>query len=394
MAKSQILIVEDEGIAAKDIEGCLKDLGYGVVGIASSGREAIAKAGELCPDLVLMDIVLKGEMNGIEAAEQIYHALNIPVVYLTAYSDESTLQRAKITEPYGYILKPFEEKELHTNIEMALYKHKMESKLRENEKWLATTLRSIGDAVIATDIHGLITFMNPVAESLTGWRVEEASGKPLNLVFNVIYDDSGTSSERNGGDVTRPPTPMLVSRGGGKIPIDDRTSPIIDGHGKTLGAIVIFRDMSERWQSDQERTALQEQLQQAQKMEAIGTLAGGIAHDFNNILTAILGYTELVCLSMTENSKDKYNLEQAIKAAHRANDLVQQILAFSPTSAVNGPESFINRWLDVFQSLYLLSHYFGESGIHLLKTKGFSAKMSTKPSKWFHRLRKLGYLTR
>ena len=117
-----------------------------------------------------MDIVLKGDMDGVEAAEQIRARFNIPIIYLTAYSDDKTLERAKITEPFGYIIKPFEEREFNSTIEIALYKHKMESKLRESEEWLATTLRSIGDAVISTDREGFVTFINPAAEVLTGWK--------------------------------------------------------------------------------------------------------------------------------------------------------------------------------------------------------------------------------
>lgn len=121
--KANILITEDESIVAKDIQMSLKKLGYNVVGICSSGEEAVLAADEKKPDLVLMDIMLKGEMSGIDAAEQIRKKNNIPIIFLTAYADESTLNKAKITEPYGYILKPFKEIDLHTSIEMALYKH-------------------------------------------------------------------------------------------------------------------------------------------------------------------------------------------------------------------------------------------------------------------------------
>lgn len=131
MPKTKILIVEDEIIPAKDIQTCLRKLGYTVSGIASSGEEAIQKASEICPDLVLMDIKLKGDMNGIEAAKQIKESFSIPIVYLTAYADDATLQAAKITEPYGYILKPFEERDIHINIEIALYKHKMEMERKQ-----------------------------------------------------------------------------------------------------------------------------------------------------------------------------------------------------------------------------------------------------------------------
>ncbi|MBW2636350.1 MAG: response regulator, partial [Deltaproteobacteria bacterium] len=183
MANVKIMVVEDEGIIAKDIRNTLKRLGYTVPVVLSTGEDAIKKTAETHPDLVLMDIVLEGDMDGVEAAEQIRNRFDIPVVYLTAYSDEKTLQRAKITEAYGYILKPFQERELHTTIEMAVYKHKMERRLKQSEQWLAITLKSIGDAVIATDTKGIVTFMNPVAETLTGWKQDEAVGKPVKNVF-------------------------------------------------------------------------------------------------------------------------------------------------------------------------------------------------------------------
>jgi len=124
------MVVEDENIVAKDIRNTLEKLGYDVPCIVSAGEDAIKKVSELNPDLVLMDIMLKGEIDGIDAAEKVRNRFNIPVVYLTAYTDEKTLARAKITEPYAYILKPFEPRELHINIEMALYRHKMEEKIR------------------------------------------------------------------------------------------------------------------------------------------------------------------------------------------------------------------------------------------------------------------------
>jgi CheY-like chemotaxis protein len=149
MANAKILIVEDASIIAKDIQKILSRLGYAVPAVASSGEEAIQRAAETHPDLVLMDIVLKGDMDGVEAAAQIRDRFHIPVVYLTVYADEDTLQRARITEPFGYILKPFKERELHAAIEMALYKHKTEAErdrlIRELEDALAEikTLRGI-----------------------------------------------------------------------------------------------------------------------------------------------------------------------------------------------------------------------------------------------------------
>lgn len=126
MSGIKVLVIEDESIVSKDIQNSLKKLGYIVVGSAATGERAIELADELKPDIVLMDIMLKGEMNGIEAADIIRKNLRIPIIFLTAYTDDATLSKAKITEPFGYIIKPFKEIDLHTNIEMAIYKHSKE----------------------------------------------------------------------------------------------------------------------------------------------------------------------------------------------------------------------------------------------------------------------------
>ena len=125
MATLKILVVEDERIVAKDIKASLESLGYAVPALAASGEEAIKKAAEVCLDLVLMDIQLEGDMDGVEAAEHIYNRWNIPIIYLTAHSDKSTLQRAKAVEPFGYILKPFEEQDLLTTLETAIHRYQL-----------------------------------------------------------------------------------------------------------------------------------------------------------------------------------------------------------------------------------------------------------------------------
>src|SRR5208283_2216108 len=136
MKKTTILIVEDEAIVAADLAGKLGRLGYDVVGTAARGEEAVELAGRLLPALVIMDIRLKGSMDGIEAAEAIGTKVDIPIIYLTAHSDAATLARAKVTGPFGYILKPFEERELATQIEMALYRHQADQQLRRQREWL------------------------------------------------------------------------------------------------------------------------------------------------------------------------------------------------------------------------------------------------------------------
>ncbi|MCB0769411.1 MAG: response regulator [Flavobacteriales bacterium] len=142
MAQTNVLVVEDESIVSKDIQHSLKKLGYNVVGAANTGEQAVSLALEHMPDIILMDIMLKGEMNGIEAADAIRKDTNIPVIFLTAYADESTLAKAKVTQPYGYIIKPFKEIDIHTSIEMALYKHKKETEVLKERDLLYSLVES------------------------------------------------------------------------------------------------------------------------------------------------------------------------------------------------------------------------------------------------------------
>ena len=136
MGKVNVLLVEDESIVAKDIQLSLKRLGYNVLGIENTGEKAISSARKLDPDIIIMDIMLKGKINGIEASEKIRKEQNIPIIYLTAYADENTLSKAKITEPYAYIIKPYKEIDLHTSIEMALYKHSKELEILKERDML------------------------------------------------------------------------------------------------------------------------------------------------------------------------------------------------------------------------------------------------------------------
>ena len=248
MKNLQVLVVEDESLVAKDIANMVRGLGYSVAAVVSTGEEAIAIAGKMRPDIVLMDIVLKGRIDGIEAAQRIWETMSLPVVYLTAYADEATLQRAKVTEPFGYILKPFDERELQTTIEMAFFKAQMEKKLRERERWLSTILRSIGDGVIATDTNGRVTFMNGVAEKLTGWKQDEVLQKPLSGFIQV------PKQEDPGGDglesVTR--ESLLTMRDGAAISIEQSVSPIYGEKKENYGSVYIFRDIRSRKKSEEE----------------------------------------------------------------------------------------------------------------------------------------------
>lgn len=183
MSDTNILIVEDEGIIAEDLKNRLRKLGYAIPAVASSGEEAVQKSDETRPDLVLMDIRLKGEMSGVEAADRIRNRFNIPVIYLTAYADENTLHQAKITEPFGYVLKPFDERELHIAIEMARYKHRMEQALHASEDRLAGVIDVAPDAIISIDGTQRIRLFNQGAEETFGYTAKEVLGRPLDLLL-------------------------------------------------------------------------------------------------------------------------------------------------------------------------------------------------------------------
>ena len=252
MDKIRILIVEDEGLIARDIEDMVRNAGYEVCAVVGTGEDAVEKAETTHPDLILMDIILCGEMDGVEAAEKIREGFNIPVIYLTAHTDENTLQRAKLTEPLGYTLKPVEQKELMTVIEMALYKHQMEIKLRERQSWLSTILQSIGEGVIATDRFGNITFMNSVAEKLTGWNQPESISKPLTSVLHLVDEDTGK--------LVRVAIPELLADSSPnpikgniqivnyieKTPIELTSTAIQDEKENICGLVLVLHDLTER----------------------------------------------------------------------------------------------------------------------------------------------------
>ncbi|HML06285.1 MAG TPA: methanogen output domain 1-containing protein [Methanobacterium sp.] len=287
MSSVKILVVEDESIVAMDIKHRLEAMDYDVPEIVSSGEDAVEKAALLIPDLILMDIVLRGDMDGIQAAQIIKDNYDIPIVYLTAYSDEKTLKRAKITGPFGYIIKPFEDRELHSAIEVALYKHEMESKLTASEKWLSTTLESIGEAVITTDDIGNVTFMNPMAQKITGWDQEDSIGNPLENIFKIIDEKTGehvdfsidTLLEKDSiTDIND--NILLITKQGTKLPINNTNAPIMDDKNKKNGIVLVFQDITQRRIAEKEREQL---LKEKARSELFGFLLSAMPVFASNI---------------------------------------------------------------------------------------------------------------
>ncbi len=322
---ARILVVENERIVARSLRKQLTALGYEVVDSVASGKEAIQQAGELRPDLVLMDISLDGPMDGVEAAATIRTQFRLPVVYLTAYSNKEILARAKVTEPFGYILKPYEDRELHVVIETALYKHRMERRQQEREQWFAATLKSIGDAVVATDDEDRITYMNPLAERLTGRVSLDALGQTLNEVVRLVHEDSRQRVESPLDQAMQDGTPsagiLLVAGDRSEKAIEACVSHITDEQGGALGKVVVFRDVT--W-----RKHLEKQYRQANKLEAIGRLAGGVAHSLNNLMTVVLGHSEFMLAGMTPADPFFVSAQEIERSAARTVTLTQKLLAF------------------------------------------------------------------
>lgn len=245
----EVLIVEDEVLIAKEIERRLISLGHKVAGMAKSGEEAIAMSATKGPTLVLMDIKLKGELDGVEAAGRIRSQLDIPIIYLTSYADAETLQRAKATDPFGYIVKPLTDSSLPVSIEMALAKHDLQQRLRATGAWFFSALRAISDGIIGVNADDEIWFMNPAAESLLSCQEEAALGKPVNEVVSLADEKTSFPPEvlNNMSKISEGlwSTGILLSHNGRRIPVETHRSPIMAGEA-FLGSMLVFRDLSAR----------------------------------------------------------------------------------------------------------------------------------------------------
>jgi PAS domain S-box-containing protein len=239
----RIMIVEDEQIVALDLKMRLESMGYEVVGNVSMGEKSFHLASENRPDLLLMDIKLAGNIDGIQTAELMRKFYNLPVIYLTAFADKATLERAKRTQPFGYIIKPFSDDELKSNIEMAYYNHYKVSQLEEGEEWLPVILEGIRDAIITVDNFGNLKSMNAEAESLTEYGEKQAIGLPVNEVFSVSHLEDKKPISNLIRDISTDGEPqelLLISHHGAEIPIECRATLIKDHLGKMKGLILIF----------------------------------------------------------------------------------------------------------------------------------------------------------
>jgi PAS domain S-box-containing protein len=295
MSARAILIAEVDSAAAHELSLHLEAFGYRVAGIACTSEEALAKIRELNPDLVLMNIRLKGAIDGIQTGNLIRTYRNIPIIYLVDTSGYDTIRRAGATEPFGYIFKPYDEKRVFATLETALLRHELESKLHESRQWLNTTLTSIGDGVIATDENGRVRFINLVALEQTGWRHAEAIGKSLQEVFPLVNEGSrspinllkvpdGSAAQQKGT------SGILLSRYGKAIPVEAKITSIRDSRSQIQGRVLVFRDVT------RQREILEEIRRQADRAEALAEVASRLnSHlELDAVLSTICEITNRV----------------------------------------------------------------------------------------------------
>jgi len=323
--KYKVLVVEDEGLIARDIAGRLEALGHEVVGIASTAEEALEQAP--AAQVVLMDIHIDGPTDGVKAAAQIRDRYHVPVVFLTAHADRATLDRAKLADPFGYIVKPLGHASLHTSLEIAVYKHRMERQLEEREGWLRTTLSSVAEAVIVADVGGRVLMMNHAAQTLTGWTLPEASGQPVSKVVQLIDSDSGAPADDpvplailRDAPVMLARNVQLLARGGRQVMVEGLVSPA-KAAGAAIGAVFSLRDVSAlRWE--------QRQLQLSQRMEAAGRLAAGVSNEFADLLATIRNQSEHLMRQFSEYSPARRALEEIQRAAGTADQIMRRLAGF------------------------------------------------------------------
>jgi PAS domain S-box-containing protein len=255
---TKVLIVEDEYLIALDIESELIKAGYQVEGPCASAAEAMVTIASERPDVILMDIRIKGDMDGIETARRVTSEYDIPVVFLTAHSDSGTVTRARESEPFGYLPKPFHPGSVVATIEIALNKHNLERELRDYKSKLAAIVGTIGDGLIVTDQNSTIRFMNPAAEEITGWSMSDARDLPVSEVLPIVDPVSGVELDdlvpfviASEEAAAIPAGMQATARGSRKYPVEGHLAP----SAKELqngGCLITFRDLSKRVEDDAE----------------------------------------------------------------------------------------------------------------------------------------------
>jgi hypothetical protein len=323
------LIVEDEGIIANDLGRTLQNLGHVVAAVASSGSQALEYASSLKPDLVLMDIRIHGDMDGIETAEQIRRQFRTPVVYLTAHTDTATVERAKLTQPFGYIVKPFSSADIRITVDIALERHHLQRELEDHEAWSSAVLRSIGDAVLVADADQVIKFINSAASELMGVTADQVMGKPIADILRVKSDEDRKSAEPSEFS----PATLVCCDGREQVVIKS-SAPVIKGPGsEEHGTVVILRNVSDLKKTEQ---ALRENNWFLQRSnEHLTQLSHSLSHDLQEPLRTVTCYSAMLARrpEVEGNEQTREYLNYIRDGCERMNELLSSLLEYYRAAA-------------------------------------------------------------
>ncbi len=328
----RVLVVEDEGIVAMELEALLEQAGYSICGVVTTGEQALALAQEVRPDLVIMDIRLRGKLDGIDTAQTLQETLKPAIVFLTAYSDSTTLARAKVIEPFGYVLKPFNRRALLATVQLALFRHRAEKERQEArelaeraETRLAVVLDHSHDGIVTVDTEQNIIIFNRGAQRIFGYGADEVLGKPV----TELLPESATPAHhahlarffdapRTGRDLSGVREVLGRRKNGDIFPAEISISLVPLSQG--VAATACIRDVSER-------NRYEKQVSHAERMHAVGRLAASVVHEFNNLLTALQANAQLL-KSHVAGTGDDY-IEEVFGIVHRGMALTRHLLAFT-----------------------------------------------------------------
>ena len=329
MSKETIMIVEDEAMIAANIQKKLMSAGYSVLPPVSTGKDALAMVDDQHPDLVLIDIQLIGKMTGINVAEQIIDNHDIPIIYLTAHSDNALIEQARLTEPYGYLIKPIHPKELLAAIKVALYKHTLARKLRESEEKYRAVVTQAYDSILIFDYA-----TKKLLEANTAFRkLFKYSEEDIHslTIYDIIVMEPNVFQHQ----IEKVSTGHPYNFGEQQCRCKDKSeinaeisSGIIEQNGKDSIICIIIHDVTERKQAEEKKKALEERLWQVRKAESLDRMAGAIAHSFNNQLHVVMGNLEMAMKNLQADAPQRQNLTNALQAARRSAETSGLLLTY------------------------------------------------------------------
>ena len=347
MKEKKIIIVEDEPIVAEDIKRIMENYDYTVPKIVHKPDDILDNIKSNKPDIVLMDINLGNNLVGIDMAKTINNKFNIPVVFLTAYSDRDTIQKAALTGSFGYIIKPYHERDLYATIETALSRHHIEKALHKSEKKYRQLVESLHEGIVILDTDLKFLFANNAATNIFGQTKKELSKTNIN---DYLFSTQDFRKQLNIKKQNKFEINIRNNTGKKKILKVSSTTQQDEKGKKTF--FLLLNNITDLKKIQKEKKEMQKLLAQKQKMETIGQLAGGIAHDFNNYLTTINGYTEKILNEISNSDKLKEELKIIRDCGNKAANLTKQLLGFSRKQIIKPKKINCNKIIEKIKKVF------------------------------------------